>query len=178
MAHQSRDRGEFDPRFDPAFQPGYDEASDPTVRASALHRAPPGDAAVAPPPPAVPPRPTVAEVDRPSAEAGGPSVEVDAHPGAASSPEPRPAGVRDLTRNPFVIALWVLGIVFIVFGAGILRWISMALESLNSSGDAGFDYLLVQAMQVAGPLSIVLGFAILSATLFLFAARWRAPDPG
>lgn len=180
MAEQSQDRSVFDPRFDPAFQPGYDAASDPNVRARAVRPGPAAEGRRAPlaPTPALPPlapppgRPATI-VSRPlDAETEG-SEDSDVTDAQAAD-IPSPLVIRDLTRNPFVIALWVLSVVFVIIGGGLLRWVSMALETLNNSGDPGFDFLLVQALQFAGPLFIVLGCGIASGTLFLFASRWRA----
>jgi hypothetical protein len=93
----------------------------------------------------------------------------------ADEPASEPAATaRDLVRNPFVVVLWALGLVFVIAGIGTLRTAAGLLDSLGASSEAGLDFLLFETLQSIGPQLIVLGLAVTSAPLLLFAARWRA----
>ncbi len=191
MSDETRDRAAFDPRFDPAFQPGYDAAADPMVLArSTPHRARsvPGESATAGSAegadPVMEPRAQLLGITGtpgrnptpPDHSGSRPLSPQSPPPSSASSPALTPTGARDLARNPFVVALAMISAVFVIVGVGLLRWAANVLESAGSSTDDSLSYLTLQTVQTIGPQLIVLGLAVASAILLLFAARWRPRD--
>ena len=187
MGEQTRERDGFDPRFDPAFQPGYEpsagsaipgrqfesRSSDAPARATSepvVELATAGPGTVHPLTGA--PVPWDQMVGHPPegslpVTTGGPTVP------EAEEEADAPASGKRLARNPFVIALWSISAVFVLTGAGFTRLLTDAGAALNSSSTPAFDFFLVSSLVFAAPLLIVLGLAIATATLFLFAARWR-----
>jgi hypothetical protein len=162
-----------DPRYDPAFQRGFEGSVTSGTRTRSAVR-----------------RPTlVSPASYRSAEAA-PVVEVtavrDAEPARASVvPEPEPAAdfvaepvssLRELTRNPFLVTLVVLGLVMTIAG---VAWANQARQLVASRGGAGteLDYWFLQASVVAAPLTIIAGIGILAGVLFIAAAAWNRRPP-
>ena len=173
MAKDDASGSQFDPRFDPAFQPGYDPnrtpASGSPRRAPERQSQQQADAyapfeSTAPSHPADPGAVTVI---------GGVSVQgqVVAPNSEADQPE------RRRISNPLTIALWILSAVFIAAGLFGLRLIGDRVTQLGANGGfGGADYYLLQSYTVGAPMLIVLGLATATATLFLYAVRWKKPE--
>jgi hypothetical protein len=153
----------IDPRYDPAFQRGFagEVRSAPRARAVTPARSP------LPAPPAAEP---------------APASTVDANP-VAQPPHPEPgpppaAATRGLARNPFLLALVVLGLALTIGGGA---WANQARQLVSVRGGAGseLDYWFLQASVVGAPLTIIAGIAILAGVLFVAAAAWnrRPVDP-
>jgi hypothetical protein len=147
----------FDPRFDPAFQRGYV----PSVHAP---RAP--SARVSPPEKTIDPPPSVSEVP-PSAE-----------PRVDESVESATVAVVPINRgiNPYIVALWIGGVVFVLGGAALIFVANLRAFTANSGGPA--DAAGAQAFYVLGttfgtPL-VTVGLATIAGLVF-FAAwhSWR-----
>lgn len=162
-----------DPRYDPAFQRGFEGDVTSTIRTrTAVRRT----ALVSPAPfrsnePEPEPEPEVEEYGVHDVEPTRSAV--DDAPGVA--PERvavRPAGVRDLTRNPFLVILVVLGLIMIVGGGA---WANQGRQLVAARGGASteLDYWFLQATVVAAPLTILAGIAILAGVLFIAAAAWN-----
>jgi hypothetical protein len=160
----------IDPRYDPAFQRGYQGAPVATSVAPAPitqeHAAP---ASVSPGP--------VTSV--PTAPAGDLDGATQTHPDADASDNTVPP-LRDtpppLRTNPYIYALGIMGVVFVVGGIGIELWTSYS--SMSASG--GYEGTPVSTMiaqnvayVVTGPL-ITVGLAILAGLLFFAGVRWRS----
>ncbi|GAB3039743.1 hypothetical protein GCM10027052_20200 [Parafrigoribacterium mesophilum] len=155
----------FDPRFNPAFQRGFDVSAEQARRASATPSLTPEDVMygrsarpdfTAPPPPP------------PSAD-GTPAAAMDVRV-AVLPQEP-----RDDRHNPFVWALWVLGVVLIGGSIGVMAGPMRILFSGNNSvaSDPG-ALALAQFLYVACPALITVGLATVSGLLFWHAAAWKA----
>lgn len=165
----------IDPRFDPAFQPGYDPQSDPARAA----RVPSYDAMVHSPrlqpgrvvePPRAQYEPeTVVPTSSPRA--------TDAHASAAAPSsgltehEAPDLGTR-LTRNPFLIALWAAGAIFILAGVSLIGFIKNLNDALATSTNNGADYIYLQVAVYCVPGAFTLGFGTIIGLLF-FHARGR-----
>lgn len=186
MGEKTRGRDGFDPRFDPAFQPGYDPAAGSAIPGRQFESRSPDAPAQAAPSAGAGLAATEAGPRHPLAGAPVPWDQMVGHPPEGSlsvqdAPVPEAAeevpaasaGVRQLARNPFVIALWSVSGVFVLAGAGFTRLLTQAGAALNTSSSPAFDFFLVSSLVFAAPLLIVLGFATATATLFLFAVRWR-----
>jgi hypothetical protein len=162
--------GRVDPRYDPAFQRGFEGTvtsglrSRTSVRRSAL----------------VSPAPYRSAEPEPEVEEYGVQEATTTRTGAEAEPEPapayvaaaQPAGLRDLRRNPFLVALVVLGLVM-TLGGGV--WANQARQAVAERGGASteLDYWFVQATVVGAPLTIVAGIGILAGVLFIAAAAWN-----
>lgn len=173
----------IDPRYDPAFQRGYQGAPVATSVASASiaqeHAAPasasPGpvtSASTAPVPHVTAPAPA-GDLD------GATQTQKQTHPDAEASDNTVPP-LRDtpppLRTNPYVYALGIMGVLFVVGGIGIELWASYS--SMSASG--GYEGTPVSTMiaqnaayVVTGPL-ITVGLAILAGLLFFAGVRWRS----
>jgi hypothetical protein len=158
-----------DPRYDPAFQRGFEGTvtsglrSRTAVRRSAL----------------VSPAPYRSAEPEPDVEEYGVQEATTTRTGAEAEPEPAPAyvaapqaGVRELRRNPFLIALLVLGLVMVIGGAA---WANQARQTVADRGGASteLDYWFLQATVVGAPLTIVAGIGILAGVLFIAASAWN-----
>ena len=165
MTERGGDARRFDPRFDPAFQPGYDPRNDPAI--AARSRSYSGS-----PHPVRPVRPEVIAPLPPAEPQNVPAEAIDER--EVESESSATPGV-----NPFLIALWVVSALFVVSGAGLLRWLPTASEELQTSTNPAFDYVVLTSIGIGAPLLIVLGLATAAGILFLHAARWkrRAPTP-
>lgn len=169
------DEKRIDPRYDPAFQRGFEGPV-----ASGLRRhpgAPPSSAIVTPAPfrPPAEPGDVGAEGERPrDAEPQGDG----ARPAPASMDRPAvddaeaAAAGRRLRRNPFLIALVVLGLALTMGG---LIWANQARLLVSGRGAAAtdLDYWFLQATVTGAPLTIVAGVSILAGVLFVAATAWN-----
>ena len=142
----------LDPRYDPAFQRGF--AGDGAGRGA--------------PPPA--PRLEV-EVDKPAVIE---HLDVIEQPEAIEPVEApgRPLALRELTRNPFLLALTVIGAVLIIGGGA---WANQARQLLAVRGGAAteLDYWFLRTSAVAVPLLVVAGILIIAGVLFVAAVAWN-----
>jgi hypothetical protein len=147
---------DFDPRFDPAFQPGYDPArhpKSPAARKGPLRQTQQPDDFV------------------PGADTAVRPTEV--HP-LEPAPIESAAPVSSVTRNPLLIALWIISVALVAAGLYGLRLIADDVTKLGQSrGFGGPEYFLLQSYTILAPLLIVLGIATAIGTLFLLAARRR-----
>ncbi|MEO5919766.1 MAG: hypothetical protein ABIQ01_01350 [Pseudolysinimonas sp.] len=155
-----------DPRYDPAFQRGFEGQvrsglrKRTSVRRSSL----------------VSPAPYRAEEPEPDVEEYGVQDATQTRTGAEEEPEPAPEhvpvsslGVRDLRRNPFLIALVAVGLVLTIGG---IAWAVHARQTVADLATE-LDYWYLQASVVGAPLTIVAGIAVLAGVLFVAAARWN-----
>ncbi|HWM34075.1 MAG TPA: hypothetical protein VNR36_07530 [Pseudolysinimonas sp.] len=137
-----------DPRYDPAFQRGFEGE----VR---LPETPAGAAAEPPADPVAPPA---------------------QHPtGPASPPEPpraRALPLRELARNPFLLALSTLGAVLVIGGGA---WANQARKLVETRGGAAteLDYWFLRTSTIAVPLMIAAGVLIIAGVLFVAAVAWN-----
>ncbi|HTL40500.1 MAG TPA: hypothetical protein VL294_03410 [Pseudolysinimonas sp.] len=167
------DEKRVDPRYDPAFQRGFEGAVTSGLR---RHPAQAPDAAIVTPAPyrAAPDR----EATRPDAAAASADEAHDprrAVPESADGAEPDPDAVspaRRLSRNPFLVALVVLGLALTVGG---LIWANQARLLVSGRGAAAtdLDYWFLQATVTGAPLTIVAGVSILAGVLFVAATAWN-----
>ena len=165
----------IDPRFDPAFQPGYDPQADP-VRAA---RVPSYDAMVDSPrlqpgrvvePPRAQYEPeTVVPTSSPRAtDAHAPA----AAPGFGSTEDEVVDRTFQLTRNPFLIALWVAGATFVLAGVALIGLIKNLNDALATSTSSGADYIYLQVAVYCVPGAFTLGFGTIIGLLFFHARGW------
>ena len=192
VAEQRDDSGRadgFDPRFDPAFQRGYQpqpgERARTRVRAdapdsayrrpSSLLRTREDSAPATPSEPLTPYEEAALSLDeRPLAAATpadsgavGPQTVVVASPGVFSRVELNPR------RNPFILALWIIGGGFVVLG--ILLYSVSVTSSYNGPTPSTDVAALVFAQlgwMLAGPL-IMVGLLTIVGLLFLTALSGR-----
>lgn len=194
MTDESKPR--FDPRFNPAFQPGYEpgDAGTSTAAGSAVRRAPnlpealagsavpavdrqaaPGgtvrDARDVLPPLAAPTTLQLA----PHGTAGDAGDAGRADPGASTSPQgdaPSPGPTAAQVRNPFLISLAGLALVFVGVGAWLFSRTYSAFNDASVFSSQG-DFVALQAVLQAAPFVILLGVGTAVGVLFVFAARWH-----
>lgn len=155
-----------DPRYDPAFQRGFEGQvtsglrARTSVRRSAL----------------VSPAPYRSGGQEPEVEENGVQEAGQTRTGADAEPAPPPeqvsvqsAGVRNLGRNPFLIALVVLGLTLTIAG---IVWANQARATVTDLATE-LDYWFLQASVVGAPLTIVAGIAVLAGVLFVAAVAWN-----
>jgi hypothetical protein len=94
-----------------------------------------------------------------------------------AEPEPAPdyvsfGATRRLSRNPFLLALVVLGAAMTIGG---IAWANQARLLVATRGGAAtdLDYWFLQASVVAAPLTIIAGIGILAGVLFIAATAWN-----
>lgn len=162
---------EFDPRFDPAFQRGYVPPARP-------HRTPPiprPEEVVGAPPSVEPQQPEAAhptEHGQTLPESQPPQeLQGDAPVGAV------PAIRRGI--NPYVILLWVVGVVFVLGGVALLFVGFLAVFASGSAGPA--QAASAQALYVFGstfgvPLVTVGLITIVGLILLSAWHSWRRHD--
>ncbi|GHD45867.1 hypothetical protein D9V29_08250 [Mycetocola manganoxydans] len=170
------DRTGFDPRYSPEFQRGFDPAlhDGPSATAQTHERI-----GTVPAPPArwIPPIPTAGSdagesVDRVSTENGMPG---DA---AAGDPDTVELPVSPW-RNPYLIALTVLGVVLLGGGIAAFRWSVNQVYggAMNAPGatqaEAEEAMLLSQLAWGLSPLLALAGVLTLLGVFFFAASRWR-----
>lgn len=146
-----------DPRYDPAFQRGFEGEVASTLRRPAR---PPRE----PQPTSLPsPHPPPAAPEIPAAEAPAAA----AAPAPAPEPPARALTSRELVRNPYLVALALLGVALIVVGA---VWAVRARQMVTMTDP---DYWFLQASVFAAPLATVTGLAMIGAVLAVFAVAWN-----
>jgi hypothetical protein len=174
----------FDPRFDPAFQRGYRPKAGDTMRVE--RRPAPEQKETAQPPQAQPQRaaepkapiqpqprrsePTLATVkvvppeppDEPGLEQA--TAEAWGDEGAQG-----PLATAALSRNPYVLALWIIGAGSIVLG--VVLYLLSATMSTNSGGGDQFQMALYQLGWVFATPLVTIGLATIVGLLFLSAVR-------
>jgi hypothetical protein len=165
-----------DPRYDPAFQRGFQGKVASGLRSSAAVRR---TALVSPAPYRVnhdkqEPRPQ--EDGTVEAEPTRSAAEEE----PAATPEHvavAPVAMRQLLRNPFLVALLVIG-GGMTFGG--LGWANQArlLVTERRGAATDLDYWFLQASVVGAPLTIVAGIGIIAGVLFIAAAAWNRRPPG
>lgn len=164
-----------DPRYDPAFQRGFQGSVASGMRTTAAVRR---TALVSPAP---------YRVTQREPEAGTPDdgiVEAETTRSAAEEePEAAPEQVtvgpvtlRQLLRNPFLVALLVIGGAM-AFGG--IAWANQARMLVTARGGAAtdLDYWFLQASVVGAPLTIIAGIGIVAGVLFIAAAAWNRRPP-
>ncbi len=157
----------MDPRYDAAFQRGYSgpvrtvARSEPALRRSGIsspapvHAPPPaapelGPAAAPQAPPVVPPQPVTAPVEQQTS--------------------------RDVSRNPFYLAVAALAVLLIVGGA---VWLDQGFSAISENRTTtSAAYYAVVVMSFGAPLAIGIGVAIMAGLLFVLARTWRPPEEG
>lgn len=162
----------FDPRFSPAFQPGYDPRVHREAPPSAPLREEPGR--------------DWPETRREVPGAAREIVETHDDLSIFALPENHAPEVDDVAVeeaepapwwrriNPWFIALWVIGVVFILGG----MWFLSAVEAWTQGpggygGGSFFASILMQMSLVGVPMLIGLGLATVTSTVVIMAARWR-----
>lgn len=177
------DEKRVDPRYDPAFQRGFEGAVTSGLR---RHPAQAPDAAIVTPAPyRTAPDRTAPDRTAPGREAPLPSAAAasadEAHDPrrpvseSADAAEPDTDAVspaRRLSRNPFLVALVVLGLALTIGG---LIWANQARLLVSGRGAAAtdLDYWFLQATVTGAPLTIVAGVSILAGVLFVAATAWN-----
>lgn len=177
------DEPTFDPRHDAVFQRGYDPA------ASAPSAAPPARAArrVSPPPPSRDLSTLQGDVNVLKSRLGevsgrdSGSVEeqaTDAAGQAPLTPLVPDASASETGRNPFIVALWFIGVAFVAGGV-ILQW-QASVSGYNSSFSADeipVEVIIQQLVWTITPTMISVGAMTLVALVFWHAVTWRAASP-
>lgn len=163
---------QFDPRFSPAFQPGYDPRvhreepprgplrDDPASSSSGIA---PGFPDFAVPEPELDPAANAASLAVPSAAASVSAAEGE-------------ADVRAWWQriNPWIIGLWVLGILFIGAGIGTVFAAAAWQRGGGFGGEDGYYLsILLQVVFLGAPMLVVLGLATLTSSVAIFALRWK-----
>lgn len=184
-----------DPRFDPAFQPGYDPQSDPNRAArvpfdASPYRSPadatrmqPGRVIEPPRSPYAPEHSETADRPAPASTLNGsvdPATATSADApssGAASATQPEADGAASAEtrkRNPFLVAMWILGVVFIAMGVFTAQQVLDPTTDFMLAAIRGdtVNYFSVQLFTYAAPLLVVLGLLTLIIALALQALRW------
>jgi hypothetical protein len=188
------DGAAIDPRYDPAFQRGFsgEVATGPrgqsTLRRTAAVNPAPARAPqrIQEPPIAPSTAPATTSVFAPASTPGAVAGDASAHPFA---PHPisdaAPAGgvpmaavgvsavtPRELARNPFVVALAVLGAVLLIAG-GLWAYEGFATIIKNGGTRNEVEFWAAQTMSFGAPLTIVLGLAVAAVLLVLFGRAWQ-----
>lgn len=155
------DERKVDPRYDPAFQRGFEGSVTSAPRSRPIQRS----ESVAP----APFRPPLAAVT----DADETHDQDDVAPARETVPEPvADTAPRRLSRNPFLIALTLLGA---IMTAGGVAWANQARMLVATRGGAAtdLDYWFLQASVVGAPLTIVAGIGIIAGVLFIAAIAWN-----
>jgi hypothetical protein len=157
----------IDPRFDPAFQRGFEGTVGVTPR-----RPPVGTPSVLPAQQTVRPTassPAAARPPVPSYATQPVATEHEPLETSFDQAEAEPAQPRRL--NPYVIALAVIGVVFIVAGIAGAQFANGVYASDTLTSAVSFSTVLLVISGSA--VSIGLGVATLIGIVFLFALRYR-----
>ncbi|MDQ1583376.1 MAG: hypothetical protein QOF36_1430 [Microbacteriaceae bacterium] len=185
----AEDTHEFDPRFDPAFQRGYRPKAGDTMRVERRPAAEPKQTAElqqARPQQAQPPQPAesrspVEPPRRPSENplatvkvvipepADEPGLEQASAEGWGDEDARGPLITPALSRNPSVLALWIIGAGSIVIG--VVLYLVSATMSTSGSGSDQFQMALYQLGWVFATPLVTVGLATIVGLLFLSAVR-------
>jgi hypothetical protein len=97
----------------------------------------------------------------------------------APNPDPVPVApvtMRQLSRNPFLIALVVVGAALTLGG---LAWSNQARMLVVDGGAAStdLDYWFLQTSVNAAPLATLAGIGILAGVMFIAANAWNRRPP-
>lgn len=167
-----------DPRFDPAFQPGYDPQSDPVRAARVPSYTEMSDSARLQPGAVIePPRARYTTEPTVRSDNGQTPVAVEIDSAAPSRLlESEAAQPVSLRRNPFLIALWVIGVILFVMGAYLAQQLldPESVAVVSAAGGSPISYFAPQLLVFGAPLLMVLGIATLCSALCIHAVRWRA----
>lgn len=156
----------LDPRYDPAFQRGFDPGAGAEAQRPAVAFAPP----------------LVPRASSSAAGRGAPSP-APAAPGQATAASGAPAAPESVAvptvvtlgrapwRNPFVVALAVIGVASIALGLFVVQYAMREGEGGQLLFTQG-GYVLMQSLVLAAPLAFFTGVLILSAVLVMFAVHW------
>jgi hypothetical protein len=173
------DRAGFDPRYSPEFQRGFDPAvhDGPPAAAESPERMDPVSEPVVR---RIPPAPMAAA---PGQTAAAPTDDRAQAFGDEAGDEPVQDSVpMSPWRNPYLIALTVLGVVLVAVGIGAFRWsVSQVYGGAAYEGGATQEEMqdAMLAAQVAwglSPLLALAGVLTLVGVFFFVAWRWR-PRP-
>jgi len=165
-----KDDARIDPRYDPAFQRGFEGEVRSGSRAKAAVRrsaivspAPFREASDAVAEDEVPGDQTEARVTR--------SAQVNDDDDARDFAPHPVGGIRRLTRNPFLVALAVLGTALVLVGAAWLNQVGVVAGAATASTEGYYWFL--QASIFAAPLTIAIGLGIWVTLLFMLARAWN-----
>ena len=158
-----------DPRFDPLYQRGYAPSVDAARQVSGRRAIAPGPIYSAPPP---------------ELRAGGQSrsastVENSMDPVDSSSEDATAGAPLVSGRNPYVRALAIMSVAFVVLGAGAAVWANAASWAPSSTtGRAAIQMQIIQSLvlQFSTPV-VTVGFAIGVGLVFLKLVTSRAARP-
>lgn len=182
--------GQIDPRYDRAFQRGFDgevqtapRGQSTLRRTAALNPTPQRSSASDPSmtssipvaQPTITPSGTSPSGPVPSGTIdSGHDVASrhDAETAAARAPVVHSATSRELTRNPFVIALALVAAALILGGA---IWAYEGFASIVKNGGTRneVEFWAAQTMSFGAPLAVIVGLGIVAVLLVLFAGSWR-----
>jgi hypothetical protein len=141
----------FDPRFDPAFQPGFDGGVVAVPSARKSRDAAPAQAAL---------EQRAEAADRP----------------VVTSPEAEAPAEQRRRANPFLLALLAVSFVLIAGGLGAAQSVSAIFDTENISVE--LDYVSLEMVKIAAPLSVALGVATAIGVLFIYAIDWKKRHEG
>ena len=148
------EKGRFDPRFNPAFQRGFDPSAQRAARANQT--------------------PSLSADDVVYGRSAPMEIPAPPPPPAEQAPDGAPDDEENqATRghNPFVLALWLLFVVFIAGGIALLLGPASGFRDGSAATDSDLAVMLIA--QVFGPCMIAVGLATLSGLLFWHAAEWK-----
>ena len=141
----------FDPRFDPAFQPGFDGGVVAVPTARKTRDATPAQAALD--------RRSETVERAPSAPAPVPVAEADDETEHRRRP------------NPFLLVLIAISIALIAGGLSAAQSVRALFDTENISVE--LDYISLEMVKIAAPLTVALGVATAIAVLFVYAIDWK-----
>ncbi|GIT81332.1 hypothetical protein LLS1_30010 [Leifsonia sp. LS1] len=190
--HDTARSGGFDPRYDPAFQRGYrpqpGERPRTTVRSAsgtaASGRVASGARTASPTSSArdVSPLDDIAAAgtadtswEQSAEPVTGPAVAPYAAAPAVPAPSPLASVELSPRRNPYMLALWIVGAALVVLGVVVYAVAANTSYTNNYSGtgsDVATQVFIQIGWVLAGPM-ITIGFATLVALLFLTALTGR-----
>jgi hypothetical protein len=169
------DRAGFDPRYSPEFQRGFDASEAPSSTAESPERIDAGPSVRR-----IPPAPDGPIVPVPTAVAAVPAETAGRDDAAAA--DDAEALSASSWRNPYILALTVLGVLLILGGIGSFRWSveqvigGAVYEGGSSQAEMEEAMLAAQLSWGLAPLLALAGALTLLGVFFFVAWRWR-PRP-
>jgi hypothetical protein len=139
----------FDPRFDPAFQPGFDGGVVAVPSARKTRDTTPAQAALTQ---------RAAAAER-------------ADPAPASSDEVEDAPEHRRRPNPFLLVLIAISIALIAGGLSAVQSVRALFDTENISVE--LDYISLEMIKIAAPLTVALGVTTAIGVLFVYAVDWK-----